>query len=678
MKTFLQLGAALLCLGVALPASAALDADVVLVYGSSWKRVLPAYAAAAKEPKRGSTAAADLPPVILWREGEERWTEELLERLAPKKVVAIGPRGSHAVELRIPGTVRRIEADDASIDQRLASVAFEGDAKADVVYVADGVDLGAGIAAAALAASDRAPFLIADGDLSATVIEAGSLARKLGAEEVVVVGTGDAASLAAAAGRKMRLLSRDGALAAYAEKVKGSTHLVVTAPSDAEGPFQPPRLSLAALPYALGKGAPIVFAGAGAGGDRSPEQAALAFEQAGFGPFDAVSLVGDYLALPMREIEDIDQVSRGVKNPRVHKLPAFTDPTGRAADRATGRLAALDVYDLSRWVVRLLHEQARRQVRNGALVLANADHKFILGETISRTTSSELRNAGVHTASFYRDEIDRELIGRELPGHGLVLWEGHPRDLTVGDDALPAPEAPLPPAAFFLQGCYTLDRADPYLLIERGANAVLGSYMAVYSASGSGFAKAWVNAQLYGGETMGEALVTARNYLLATVELKKRRGHEDWRKTLRAALSWELWGDPTAPLPVKAGRPRKPPVKATVRGDQVTVHVPAATLPKAEGGDYWARVRPGTLLSGLYDEKPKEGGKRLIELFLVEIEVPESFGNAPRLSSQQPDRTFGYVFAPRTRRMWVLVHEDAMPAPGKAGTLRFSLAKGES
>ena len=678
MKKFLQLGAALLCLGVASNASAALDADVVLVYGSSWKRVLPTYAAAAKAPARGSDAAASMPPVILWSEGEERWTEELLRRLKPKKVVAVGPRGSRAVELQIPGKVRRIAADDATIDTRLASIAFGENAKASVVYVADGVDLGAGIAAAALAASDQAPLLGADGDLAATAIEAGDLAGKLGAEEVVVVGAGAATALTAAAGRKVRLLSRDEALRAYAEKVKGSRHLVVTAPADAEGPFQPPRLSLASVPSALGKGAPIAFAGAGPGGDRSPEQATLAFEKEGLGPFSAVSIVGDYLAIPMREIEDIDQVFRGVEKPRVHKLPAFTDATGRAADRAAGRLAALDVYDLSRWVARLIHPKARHQTRDGALVLANADHKFILGETISRTTSAELANAGVPTESFYRDEIDRELISRELPGHGLVLWEGHPRDLTLGDDALPAPEASLPPAAFFLQGCYTLDRADPYLLIERGANAVLGSYMAVYSASGSGFAKAWINAQLHDGETMGEALVSARNYLLATVELKKHRGHKEWRKTLRAALSWELWGDPTAPLPVKAGKPRKAPVKAVVRGDQVTVHVPAATLPKAEGGDFWARVRPGALLSSLYDEKPKEGGKRLIELFLVEIAVPESFGNSPQLSSRHPEKTYGYVFAPHSRRMWVLIHEDALPAPGKAGTLRFTLAKGDA
>lgn len=673
-RILLPVAAALLSLAAARPAAAAIEADAILVYGSSWRRVLPTYAAAAKAPRKGSTAAADLPPVILFNEGEERWTEELLARLKPKNVVVVGPPGLLSVELKIPGKVTRIDGDDATIDTTLANAAF-AKSRAPVVYVADGSELAGGIAAAALAATDRAPLLVADGNLAATAAEAGALARQIGAAEVVVVGSGDAAALASAAGRKLRVLSRDEALHAYGERVKSSHHLVVTAPADADAKFQPSRLSVASLPYALGKGAPLAFVGAGPGGGRSPEDTVAQLEAAGSGPFDAISIVGDYVSIPMREVADLDQVARGIPNPRVHKVPPFADPQGAPSDRAVGRLAALDVYDLSRWVARLIHGAELRTDGDGALVLANADHKFVIGETISRTTSNELKNAGVKTESFYRDEINRDLIHRELPGHGLVLWEGHPRDLTLDDDALPVGDSSLPPAAFFLQGCYTLDRADPYLLVERGANAVIGSYMAVYSSSGSGFAKAWVNAQLHDGETMGEALATAENYLLATVQLKKARGHKDWRKTLRAAISWELWGDPTAKLPVDRGATRKAPVRAKVRHDQVTVQVPAARLPKAAAAQYWANVRPNALLSGLYDEKPAEGGRRLIELFLVEIDVPAEFGDQPKLASKYDPSTYAWVFSPRKRKMWVLIHENTLPAPGKAGTLRFTLQK---
>lgn len=676
MRHLFRLLACIVCLGAALPAQAAIEADVVLIYGSAWRRVLPTYAAVAQAPAKGSGAAADLPPILLWEEGEERWTEEMLRRLKPRKVLAVGPPGSSNVALEIPGKVQRIEAGDRAIDRALAEAAF-AEAKPKKVYLAEDGDLASAMAAALLAATDRAPLLVADGNPKAAAAEAGEVARSLGAKEVVYVGhRGDAAPLAAAAGTRLRTLSRKDALALYRERAPDERHLVVTAPADAEGPFQPPRLSLVSLPYALGKGAPLAFVGAGPGGDRSPEQAVAALEKAGEGPFHFVSIVGDYLAIPMEEVKDIDQVHRGVKNPRVHRLPPFTSVDGRAADRATGRLAALDAADLSRWVARLIHGVGQGKKKGGALVLANADHKFILGETISRTTSAELANAGVSTDSYYRDEIDRTLIDRELPGHGLVIWEGHPRDLTVGDDALPAPESTLPPATFFLQGCYTLDRADPYLLIERGANAVLGSYMAVYSASGSGFAKAWIGAQLHDGATMGEALVSARNYLLATVELKKRRGHKEWRKTLRAALSWELWGDPTAPLPVDRGQVKKTPVRARVQGDRVAVQVPATRLPRAAGGDYYAEIRPGAVLAGIYDDKDEEG-KRLVELFLTEFEVPEAFGDRPILRSSHPEKTYAWVFAPTSRKMWLLVHEDALPSRGKAGTLRFQLARGD-
>lgn len=153
-----RVAAALLCLAVAFPAAAALDADAILVYGDSWRRVLPTYAAAARAPGKRSEAVADLPPVILWREGEERWTTELLRSLEPKKVVVIGPPGLTSIPLEIPGSVERIEADDASIDGILAARAFGPADRPPAVYVDDGVGIASALASAILAAADRSPF----------------------------------------------------------------------------------------------------------------------------------------------------------------------------------------------------------------------------------------------------------------------------------------------------------------------------------------------------------------------------------------------------------------------------------------------------------------------------------------------------------------------------------------
>lgn len=664
----------LLLLLASVDAFAAFDADLVLVYGSKPARLLPAYAAAAQAPQKGTDATAWLPPVVAWREGEEAWTQALVRAIAPKKTVWIAPPDVPADALEIPGRVQRIVAGDADLGLAIAEAAFSPSDKPRAVWVSE-ADAASAIAAAALAATERSPLLVANGSLEATTHAAATLAERLGAKEVVVVGRTDQGRLASQLGAKVRVLAPEDALRAQRNAVRGTDHLVLVAPADAKGPFSPPRLSLASVPYVLAKGAALAYVGEGAGGGRTPEEATVALEAEGVGRFDFVTLVGDWLAIPLREVQDVDQVARGVETPRVHKIPPFVDLEGRPSDRAVGRLAALDVYDLSRWVARIVHGVG--DDADGVLVFANAHDKFILGETISRTTSAELANAGVPVRSFYRGEITRERIEAELPRHALVLWEGHPTDLTLGDDALPAPQRPLPPSTVFLQGCYTMDRADPFVLVERGANAVLGTYMAVYSSSGSAFARAYVNAQVHGGATAGQALASARNYLFALVELKKRRGFTDWRKTLRAALSFDLWGDPEAQAPVSFRRPKQSPVTARLQGNRLSVRIPAGALPLAEAGPYQASVRPGGALAGLYnfieDENGKVVGRRLSELFFVEVRLPESFGDAPVLEAPYPASTYAWIFSPRTRTLSLIVHEEALPAPGTAATLQFTV-----
>ena len=53
------------------------------------------------------------------------------------------------------------------------------------------------------------------------------------------------------------------------------------------------------------------------------------------------------------------------------------------------------------------------------------------------------------------------------------------------------------PPLVVLQGCYTLDRSDPFILLERGTQAIVATSAAIYSASGSAFARAFVDALLY-------------------------------------------------------------------------------------------------------------------------------------------------------------------------------------
>src|SRR5690606_2750624 len=332
----------------------------------------------------------------------------------PKKTVWIAPPDVPADALEIPGRVQRIVAGDADLGLAIAEAAFSPSDKPRAVWVSE-ADAASAIAAAALAATERSPLLVANGSLEATTHAAATLAERLGAKEVVVVGRTDQGRLASQLGAKVRVLAPEDALRAQRNAVRGTDHLVLVAPADAKGPFSPPRLSLASVPYVLAKGAALAYVGEGAGGGRTPEEATVALEAEGVGRFDFVTLVGDWLAIPLREVQDVDQVARGVETPRVHKIPPFVDLEGRPSDRAVGRLAALDVYDLSRWVARIVHGVG--DDADGVLVFANAHDKFILGETISRTTSAELANAGVPVRSFYRGEITRERIEAELPRH---------------------------------------------------------------------------------------------------------------------------------------------------------------------------------------------------------------------------------------------------------------------
>src|SRR5690606_32302443 len=137
----------------------------------------------------------------------------------------------------------------------------------------------------------------------------------------------------------------------------------------------------------------------------------------------------------------------------------------------------------------------------------------------------------------------------------------------------------------------------------------------------------------------------ARNYLLAVVELKKRRGFTDWRKTLRAALSFDLWGDPEAPPPVPVRAPKKPPVTAKLQGNRLAVRIPRSALPLSEAGAYQASVRPGGALAGLYnfieDEAGEVVGRRLSELVFVDVGLRESFVSrtATEKKSERPRPT---------------------------------------
>ncbi|MFW5878521.1 MAG: C25 family cysteine peptidase, partial [Myxococcota bacterium] len=440
--------------------------------------------------------------------------------------------------------------------------------------------------------------------------------------------------------------------------------LVMTNPADTEGWFSPPHLSLLAPLFALTRKAPLILSE----GSPADMERNLATFEADHGPVTHVTLVGDYLALQMREMLDPDQVHEGIEEPRSFKIPALIGLEElEPAEYAVGRLAAEDVHDLSLQVGRILApRRALGSSRRPALMLANADEIFIMAELVSQATVREMENAGWDVSAHYSESIDRSLIFEEMPGKEVVIWTGHPRDLTVDYD-IGVVDQILDASLVFLQGCYTLDRNDPYVLVQQGAAAIIGTYMAVYSASGSAFAKTVIDSMLYHGADQGEAMVHARNYLLAYVEMKRRRGHSDWRKTWRAGLSFELWGDPTARTVPPRRRPRVPPVRLVRDDDDLRFEVPEDRFGGLSAGIYTLETPPGGQVGSIYRRSDEWGDERRMQPFYFGwVELPEMQAR-PSLETEIPDDMWVPLWSEARSRLYLMVHNRAEQEVGREG-----------
>ncbi|MDX2171398.1 MAG: C25 family cysteine peptidase, partial [Deltaproteobacteria bacterium] len=446
--------------------------------------------------------------------------------------------------------------------------------------------------------------------------------------------------------------------------------IVVANPADRRGRFAPSSLSLFAPLVASVHRAPLVLvSGAAAPLVETEVQRAIAIN--GLAPTH-LYLVGDELALRSHRVPDPvfsaggPEALGGARDVRVELFSQIQERRPQAY--AVGRLVAEDATQGSALLARQLHVPARE----GApiRVLSNADEVFALGETISRTTVSDLRNAGLPVQSAFRDAVTPAAIQTALGDAGVLVWEGHARDLTLEEGGGIAVERT--PPLVVLQGCYTLDRSDPFILIERGTRDIVATSAAIYSASGSAFARAFFDALVYDHADLGTAVRNARNYLLAVAELKQRRGHADWTKTYRAALAFALWGDPTARPPLPTGTPKLPPATWRVDAHGLELTIPSKRLKTATVDRYTARPVPRAMLSGLILRAGEAPGREVKELFYTAIPAP------PGVTAACPPAADWDVlsqYAPATRTLFLLARPpgDKPGSGAPAGTVTFPL-----
>jgi hypothetical protein len=443
------------------------------------------------------------------------------------------------------------------------------------------------------------------------------------------------------------------------------TAVVVANPADRLAKFSPSVLSLVAPVESAIHRCPLVLVETS--DPSAVEQEVLRFVDAhGLHPTHII-LVGDELALRSHRVSDPVLEAGGpesIGGGEEVRVEIFSQiEKDEPQDFAVGRIAAESSAQASVVLARQVGA-ARKGRKQAVAVLSNADEIFALGEAISRATVNELRNVGIRVSAHFRDQVTPAAIAEALGGSELLVWEGHARDLTLEQQGgLTTEDAP---SFVVLQGCYTLDRSDPFILMQHGTVAIVATSAAIYSASGSAFAKALFDALLYDGADLGTAVRDARNYLLALTKLKRRRGHEEWHKTYRAALAFALWGDPTIRPKLSPRRPKVRPIRWELQDGEVDLSVAPGRLPKVEVDRYHVRPVPRAMLGGLILKRDGAKERELKELFFTvqPSERARSVACPPTAHWETVS-----LFAPRTKTLTLLARAGILD---KKKTERFA------
>ncbi len=434
--------------------------------------------------------------------------------------------------------------------------------------------------------------------------------------------------------------------------------LILTNPADLRGTFSPSGLSTVSGVLAAAHRSPV-FPVPGADPAEIEKFANRLMKANDFLP-EQILLVGDELAMRSHRVDDPVLAAGGPEargGGTIVRVEIFSEiEHQRPQQFSLGRVVAENAVYASLSLARGLHVPSKLSDKP-IVFLANADEVFKLGETISRTTVNELRNVGIPVRSYYRDEITPEISRQALGSTDVLVWEGHPRDLTLEEKGGVAIESA--PRLVVLQGCYTLDRNDPLILIEKGTQAIVATSAAIYSAPGSGFARALFDAIAHDDADLGTAVRNARNYLLALALLKRERGHAGWQKTYRAALAFALWGDPTYRVHLAPGRPDVRPITWSVDDSGLKLTIPRRRTREVVVDEYRAAPVPRAMLGGVVDRV--SDGRKATEMFgTTQTVAPE------RTHACAPSEGWTVVslYAPATETLTVL----AMPQWKEIGT----------
>ncbi len=364
------------------------------------------------------------------------------------------------------------------------------------------------------------------------------------------------------------------------------------------------------------------------------------------------------------------------KRYRVGREPCVPADPRQAIAQGVGRIPSESLAEASLLFARGLVRQRLAAGQLGRVLLVSNPSQerrpLPLCETISRVTAQEFKNFRIPLDEFYGIPADNADVLSAAKRASLIIYEGHVSYQDLFDvhygrarvpdenyeesldalenrtpDAAPEPAQhaqpparPLPPPPrpqgrleeplselpiAVLQSCESLDDLLLDRVNELGCAAVIGSVTNIHSGSGSMLVEALSNALIQNGDTIGESLRDAQNFLFCLDDLKIQRGMKDQAKSHRVAISFRLWGDPELPVfPEVSRHPHAKPVSArwTAPGE-LTIQVPSRHQPEARSAAYYARMFPGSQAAGLVKKRAGQTVRRVLPAYYFRLPLPE-------------------------------------------------------
>ena len=225
-----------------------------------------------------------------------------------------------------------------------------------------------------------------------------------------------------------------------------------------------------------------------------------------------------------------------------------------------------------------------------------------------------------------------------------------------------------------LQSCHSLDESASEILTS-GMKGILGSATNIHSSSGSALVKAFCDGLLYRGQTMGEALREARNYLLCVSALKAARGHKEQAKVLRVAYGFHLWGDPESKVfNGLSSSPKLDPVSAEfIDPDKIRIVVPKRRMLTSRTSQYFLRIFPGSEVAGIVKRLKNKDIRRITPIYFFKLAMPKDAAFMRYKSIKElNDTTARAVFLVDSfKRFLYVLYFPEKEEPGQIFTLQF-------